>query len=582
MSTYSYFSRSELTRALWSFRHEFLVVGLFSLIANVLMLVPTVYMLQVYDRVMVSTSQLTLLVVSLITLFLLGVLAFSEWARSRLLIRISVRLEDMLSTRVFNASFESYLNEARAHPAGALGDLLQVRQFLTGQGVFAFFDAPWTPVYIGVLFLIHPWLGVLAIAFALVQAALGWFGQRHIHAPSEVASESLNKAQSFLYSKLRNAEVVEAMGMTGNLLRRWEARYAAYMQKNGIATATQTRIVGWSKFVRYSQQSLALGMGALLVIDGQLTVGAMIASNVLMIRALTPIDQMVSAWRNYAGVRAAFLRLERLLEDYPERDAALKRTAPLGEMQVRNLNAGARGRTEPILKNINAVFSPGTVTAVLGPSGSGKSTLSRVLVGIWPDIHGEVLLDGRPIKDWDRDELGPYIGYLPQDIELFEGTIAENIARFGEIDSEKVIAAARCTGLHEMILRFPYGYDTPVGESGGLLSGGQRQRIALARAVYGNPLMIVLDEPNANLDDAGEDALMKAVHALKNSGKTIVLVTHRPSALSMADRLLVLREGRVEAFGPRDDVLAAMRARLGDRSPAPPRPELTAGQPAPT
>jgi len=547
MHTPSFFERSDLTRALWAFRREFFVVGLFSMVANLLMLTPTLYMLQVYDRVMLSGSDLTLLAVSLICLFLLGVMGTAEWFRSRLLVRVGVAIDQALSTRVFNASFEAYLNQTSAHPSRAFSDLIQVRQFLTGQGVFAFFDAPWTPIYIGVLFLLSPWLGALAILFALVQGFIGWFGHRHTLEPSEAAGKAYGDAQTYFQGKLQNMEVVESMGMTHNLRRQWEKKHATYLEQNDHAQALSHRIAAWSKFIRYSQQSLVLGAGALLVIDGQMTVGAMIASNVLMGRALGPIDQIVSTWRTVASVKAAFLRLERLIEEYPERDPALRRVAPAGSVTLREVVATAEGRIAPILKGISARFEPGTVTAILGPSGSGKSTLARVLVGIWPSVQGEVLLDALPMNSWDRTELGPYLGYLPQDIELFDGTLAENIARFGDVDAERVIAAAQCTGLHEMILRFPKGYDTPIGEAGQLLSGGQRQRIALARAVYGEPCLIVLDEPNANLDDAGEQALMQAIRELKAKGKTIVLITHRPNALGVADRIVLLADGRIQA-----------------------------------
>ena len=312
--------------------------------------------------------------------------------------------------------------------------------------------------------------------------------------------------------------------------------------------------------MRYSQPPLALGTAALLVIDGQLSPGGMIAANVLMTRALAPIDMMVGTWRSFIGARSAFERLEVLLRDYPARDPALSRVAPKGALTLRNVVASAPGRKTPILKGVSTAVEAGTVTVVLGPSGSGKSTLARTMVGIWPDVSGEVLLDGLPIDGWDRTELGPYLGYLPQDIELFEGTIAENIARFGEVESEKVIAAARSAGLHEMILRFPKGYDTPIGEAGGLLSGGQRQRIGLARAVYGDPVLVVLDEPNANLDDVGEQALVRTVQGLKAAGRTVFLITHRPGILAVADRILILRDGLVQADGPRDEVLAALRA----------------------
>ena len=560
MSKPSFFQRSELTQVLWSFRREFITVGIFSMVANVLMLSPTLYMLQVYDRVMVSQSELTLLAMSLITLFLFGIMAFAEWMRSRLLVRTGVQLDTALGTRVFNASFESYLGQSSSGPARAFNDLIQIRQFITGNGIFAFFDAPWAPIYIAVLFFLHPMLGWLSIGFALVQMALAWFGHRRMVEPSEEAAKATSESSAYLQSKLRNAEVLESMGMVHNLHPHWADRHQKALALQSHAQSLTHRNTAWSKFIRYSQQSLALGAGALLVIDGQISPGAMIAANVLMTRALAPIDMMVGTWRAFIAARSAFDRLETLLRDYPERDAALSRVAPKGALTLRNVVASAPGRKTPILKGVSTSVAAGTVTVVLGPSGSGKSTLARTMVGIWPDVSGEVLLDGLPIESWDRTELGPYLGYLPQDIELFEGSIAENIARFGKVDSDKVIAAARSAGLHDMILRFPKGYDTPIGEAGGLLSGGQRQRIGLARAIYGDPVLVVLDEPNANLDDVGEAALVRTVQGLKEAGRTVLLVTHRPGILAVADRLLILRDGQVQADGPRDQVLAAMRA----------------------
>ena len=560
MTTPGFFERSELTRALWVFRREFVVVGVFSMVANVLMLSPTLYMLQVFDRVMVSRSELTLLAMSLITLFLFGVMAFAEWMRSRVLVRAGVQLDGLLGTRVFNASFEANLAPSGVSPARSFGDLIQIRQFLTGNGILAFFDTPWTPVYMAVLFILHPMLGWLALFFAAVQGALAWFGHRSTVAPAEEASKASSEASMYLQGKLRNAEVLEPMGMVHNLRPRWAQRHDQAQQLQGRAQALTHRITAWSKFIRYAQQSLALGAGALLVIDGQLSPGGMIAANVLMTRALAPIDMLVGTWRGFIGARGAFGRLEALLAAHPERDPALSRVAPQGAITLREVVAVAPGRAEPILKGVNLAVAPGTVTVVLGPSGSGKSTLARCMVGIWPGVSGEVLLDGLPISGWDRNELGPYLGYLPQDIELFEGSIAENIARFGEVSSEKVIAAARSAGLHEMILRFPKGYDTPIGEAGNLLSGGQRQRIGLARAVYGDPVLVVLDEPNANLDDVGEAALVRTVQELKAKGRTVFLITHRPGIVAVADRLLILRNGMVQTEGPRDEVLASMRA----------------------
>jgi ATP-binding cassette subfamily C exporter for protease/lipase len=553
------FNRNELTRTLWDFRYEFMVAGLFSMIANLLMLAPTLYMLQVYDRVLVSQNTGTLLVVSIITLFFLVVLSFSEWARSKLLVRSGIRMDQMLSRKLFHASYEAHLNPAVSNPTRAFADLTELRQFLTGNGIFAFFDAPWAPIYIAVLFLLHPWLGVMALGFAAVQSVLAWWGSQATKPAQAQASKSQLEVSGYLQSKFRNAEVIESMGMLKHLYRRWAERNAKAMGANLNAQDVASRVTAWSKFVRYTQQSLSLGGGALLVIHGELSPGGMIAANVLMSRALAPIDLMVGTWSGFLNAREAFTRLSELLEAHPMRDISAMGMAPKGDVVLKDVVASAPGRDTPILQGVSAIMPPGTVTVVLGASGSGKSTLARVLLGIWPHSSGQVLLDGQGIGKWNRMELGPHIGYLPQDIELFDGTIAENIARSGEVESEKVIEAAEAAGLHTMILRFPKGYDTPMGEAGGLLSGGQRQRIGLARAMYGMPALVVLDEPNANLDDEGENALVRAVQGLKAQGKTVVLISHRPGIVSVADRLLILQNGTVQASGPRDGVLAALQ-----------------------
>lgn len=562
--------RGELSAVLWSLRREFAIVGVFSFVANALMLMPTIYMLQVYDRVLMSRSETTLLVVSLITLFLFGVMAFSERMRSRVLVHTGLHLDAVLSSRVFQSSFDAWLRQAGSGSSRAFGDLLQVRQFLTGNGVFAFFDVPWFPIYIAALFFMHPLLGWMGIGFSCVQAALAWFGHRRTVIPAEAASQSTSETGAYLQGKLRNVEVLESMGMVHSLRAHWQRRHERALALQSASQSLGHRINAVSKFIRYSQSSLALGAGGLLVLEGHLSPGGMIASNILMSRALAPIDLLVNTWRPFLSARSAFRRLERLLHENPVRDPNLRRVAPQGALTLTDVTAIVPGRAAPILDAVSMQVQPGSVTVVLGPSGSGKSTLARTILGIWPDVSGEVLLDGLPVSSWDRADLGPHVGYLPQDIELFEGTIAENIARFGKLESEKVIAAARAAGLHEMILRFPKGYDTPVGEAGGLLSGGQRQRVGLARAIYGDPVLVVLDEPNANLDDMGEQALLRAVKQLRDAHRTVVLITHRPGIVAVADHLLLLRDGRVQAFGARDAVLASLQP---PARPTPPPPD---------
>ncbi|MEI7789001.1 MAG: type I secretion system permease/ATPase [Chlorobiaceae bacterium] len=553
-----FFDRSALTRKLWTFRKEFLWVGIFSMIANVLMLTPTLYMLQVYGRVMKSGSELTLLMVTLFLVFFYGVMAFAEWLRSRLLVRIGVRLDEELNSQVFNSSFEAYLNRTRHNVNEAFSDLTNIRQFLTANGVIAFFDTPWTPIYIAVIFLLNPFLGWLSILFAVLQVGLTMQSHRITTREIESATESGNDSYRFVQSKLRNIEPVHAMGMVGNFRDRWFRLHDVSLAKAESSMERQHRQQAVAKFVRYTMQSLTLGAGALMVIEGKMSAGSMIAANVLMSKALQPLDLVVATWKPFVQARTAFRRLEKLLEEFPERQPGAKHQDPLGEIRLEALSATVEGREQPILQDINVVFPAGRVVVVVGPSGSGKSTLARCLVGIWPERDGKVLIDGEPIESWDRIELGPHLGYLPQDIELFDGSIAENIARFGDLDSQKVIEAAQRTGIHDMVLRFPHGYDTQIGEAGGILSGGQRQRLGLARAMYGNPEIVVLDEPNANLDDAGERSLLEAVADLRRSNKTVILITHRPSILGAADLLVVMRDGRILHCGPRNDVLAAL------------------------
>ena len=534
-------------------------VGIFSLIANVLMLTPTIYMLQVYGRVMKSGSELTLLMVTLFLVFFYGIMAFAEWIRSRLLVRVGVRLDEALNSLVFNASFKAYLNRGKHNVTEAFSDLTNIRQFLTANGMIAFFDTPWTPIYIAVIFLLSPFLGWLSILFAVIQLGLTWQSHRLSTKEIQSAAEAGNDSYRYVQSKLRNIEPVHAMGMEGNLQERWFRLHDTSLAKAEQSLDRQHRQQSFGKFVRYTMQSLTLGAGALMVIEGKMAAGSMIAANVLMSKALQPLDLVVATWKPFVQSKTAFGRLEKLLEDFPERHPGTKHQDPLGEVRLEALTASVEGRDTPILHELNAVFPAGRVTVVVGPSGSGKSTLARCVVGVWPKREGRLLIDGEPIESWDRTELGPHIGYLPQDIELFDGTIAENIARFAEVDSEKVIEAAKRTGIHEMILHFPHGYDTQIGEAGGMLSGGQRQRLGLARAMYGNPAILVLDEPNANLDDAGERSLLEAVVNLRNSGKTVILITHRPNVLGAADLLVVMQGGRIVHCGPRDEVLAAMR-----------------------
>jgi ATP-binding cassette subfamily C exporter for protease/lipase len=549
MSFISSLGQSELGRSLLSFKREFIWVGVFSFFANLLMLAPTLYMLQVFDRVMLSQNEFTLISLTLITTFFFGVMAFSEWVRSRLLVRAGVRFDEFLNSRVFKATFDSQLNQAASNPIQSFTDLTNLRQFLTGNGIFAIFDTPWTPVYIVVLYLMHPILGWSAVFFTILLGFMAWYSNKLTRLSNERANEASMKTSTYLMGKLRHSETVEALGMMNPLRAHWGAMYKDQFDQSLDASHLQHQIQGFIKFVQYSQQSLILGLGAWLAMRGDISVGAMVASNALVSNALRPISILVSTWKQFADAKSSYQRLEVLMERHPEREASFVGRDVSAQITLDNLVATAPGRKAPILKGLNAHFRAGEVVAIVGPSGAGKSTLARCMIGIWPDVTGKVLMDGKSIESWSRDDLGPHIGYLPQDIELFEGTIAENIGRFGQIDSFKVIEAAQQTGIHDMILRFPKGYDTPMGEAGGMLSGGQRQRVGLARAIYANPELIVLDEPNANLDDVGEAALIRTVQELRNRHCTVFMVVHQRNLLSVADRVLVMEDGVIKQFG---------------------------------
>lgn len=544
--------------SLLSLRKELFWVGLFSMIVNVLMLTPTIYLLQLYDRVFMSHSELTLLVVTILMILFYAVMAVVEWLRSRLLIRGGVRLDEALNRLVFDASYENSLKSAVPGQAGQLNDLATIRQFFTGTGIFAFFDIPWTPIYIAVIFLLSPLIGWISILFAAVQLLVAWLSHRATVRDIELAAETDNKSSAFLEGKLRNIEAAHSMGMIAGLRERW-LQYHEHAVEAGVRMHyRQHRQLAISKFLRYCMQSLTLGAGALLVIEGKMSPGGMIAANVMMSKALQPLDLAIVIWKPFIHAFDAFRRLDLLLKLHPQRPDQPSQPLPEGDVRIAGLIATVKGRQERILHGLDASVPRGSVVAIVGPSGSGKSTLARCLVGAWPEVKGTVLYDEKPIGTWSREEIGPRIGYLPQDIELFEGSVVENIARFGKIDAAAVIDAAQRTGIHEMLLRFPKGYNTRIGESGGVLSAGQRQRLALARALYGDPSVIVLDEPNANLDDAGEHSLAQAILDLKSRGRTVFLVTHRMNILSVVDRLLVLKEGRIAHFGLRDVVLDAM------------------------
>ncbi|HIC99765.1 MAG TPA: type I secretion system permease/ATPase [Piscirickettsiaceae bacterium] len=549
---------SELGDLLRYLRRYFYGVGAFSFVINLLMLVPAIYMLQVYDRVLTSRNENTLFVLTALVVGLFVLMGLLEFIRSRVLVRVGAIMEHRINERVFDAAFEATLRKGVGNARQALSDLTQLRQFLTGNGPFAFFDVPWIPIYIGVIFLLHPLVGWFAVGATLVLLALAVINELTTRKPLQQANQQANQAVNFAHNNLANAEVIEAMGMQPNLRKKWREKHMKHLALQATASDRAGLITATTKVTRIMVQSLVLGLGAWLVLQDEMTAGGMIAGSILLGRALAPVEQLIANWKGFVTARGAYQRLNELLASFPRRQTHLSLPAPKGHVQVENVVAIPPGGQTPVLKGVNFVIEPGTIVGMIGPSASGKSTLARLLVGVWPPAAGKVRLDGADLFQWDKSEVGPYIGYLPQDIELFEGTIAENIARFGDLDSEKIIQAAKRAGVHEMILRFPKGYETPIGPGGANLSGGQRQRIALARAMYGDARLLVLDEPNANLDEAGEAALIQALRTLKQEGRTVVVITHKMNLLNGVDNLMVLRDGMMQAYGPKEQILAQM------------------------
>lgn len=547
---------SDLQQALQLCRHSFYAAAGFSMFINMLMLVPSIYMLQVYDRVVTTGSHITLTMLTLVMAFLFIIMGSLEWVRSQILIRVGAKIDVLLNKRLFDAVFrQTLLSGNKSGSAQPLSDLLNLRQFLTGPGLFAFFDAPWMPIYLALLFIFHPAFGFFAVFNSIVLSILTGLTEKTTKPELNKANRAAIEANQYVTKNLRNAEIVESMGMLSNIRQRWISKNNEVLSLQATASAKASVLSNASKVFRMLSQSLALGLGALLVLEQEISPGLMIAGSILMGRALAPIDQMTSLWKGFVAAREAYDRLNQLLLQIPARPDTMSLPAPKGNLRAEATVVVPPGTTVPVIKGISFELQAGALLAVVGPSAAGKSTLARALLGIWAPRSGAIRLDGADISTWDREELGPYIGYLPQDIELFDGTVSENIARFGEVDPVKVVKAAQEAGVHDMILRLPNGYDTVIGGLGGVLSGGQMQRIGLARALYGDPVFVVLDEPNSNLDDQGEAALQQAMINLKSRGATVVVISHRMNILTLMDGIMLLKEGTIAMMGPRQEVL---------------------------
>ena len=552
---------SELALAFEPLRPVLMRAAGFSMVISLLALSPTVYMLEVYDRVVNARSGMTLTMLTLMVVLAYAVMEVLEKVRGAMMRAAGVQLDQKLSERVYNAMFQGFL---RRHVTGGmqvLNDLKLVREFLYNPALLAVMEAPVALVALALIFAINPLLGWSAVVGAIAQMGVAYMNERATRKPLNEANRSAVGAQQFAEASLRNAHVMESMGMLDAVHARWQKRQREFLSHQAQASEGAGLWTAMSKLIQQLMGSLLLGLGAWLLLGNALNGGGsmMIFGSVLGGRVLAPLGQVVAQWNAVVNVRSAWARLEALLAQLPEKPQAMPLPAPKGFLTVEALIAGAPGQQVPIVRGVQFAAQPGEVVAVIGPSASGKTTLAKLLVGLWPAISGKVRLDGADVHAWDKAELGPYLGYLPQGVELLDGTLAENIARFGDVDMVQVEAAARLVGLHDLIMSMPQGYNSPIGRDGTMLSGGQRQRVGLARALYGKPVFVVLDEPNSSLDEAGDAALANAIAALKQLGTTFVVMTHRSSILGVADKILLMREGAQQAFGPRDEVLAALQ-----------------------
>jgi ATP-binding cassette subfamily C protein len=553
------FKQSDELRSIFhGCRRYFATALIFSLAINLLYLAAPLYMLQLYDRVISSASYVTLAMLTVVLIFALIALASLDLTRTRVLMRAGMRLDRLMAGRVLTATVESSTKGAPP-TSQTLRDFDSFRQFVTGSGINAIFDLPWAPIYIFVIFLLHPLLGAFALASAIILIALAIFGQWRVRGPLGEANVQAARNYAFTDMSLRNAEVVRAMGMMPGLLQRWDRDRGQARERQVIANQRAAHNASIVRFLRMSMQSLILGLGAYLVIDRLATVGVMFAASILLGRALQPVEQMVGGWRNMLSARNAFYRIKALLTAFPVADPTLALPQPAGRLSVEGLLYGIPGNQSPILRGVSFRLEAGETLGIIGPSGAGKSTLARQIIGVLAPSTGVVRLDGADVSTWRRETLGRHLGYLPQDIELFADTVAVNISRFcPDGEDGDVVEAAKLAGVHEMILRLPKGYETNVGADGAVLSGGTRQRIGLARAVYGKPSFVVLDEPSSNLDGDGDASLLRCVTELKAQGTTVVIISHRPQTLNIVDKLLVMRDGTVEMFGPRNEVIGKL------------------------
>jgi PrtD family type I secretion system ABC transporter len=553
---------SELREALAACWHAFIGVGLMSGLINILYLTGSFYMLEIYDRVLPSRSVPTLVALSVLALTLFAFQGVLDLIRSRILVRVAASLDERLSGRVYDMVVQLPLRSKTAGDGLApLRDLDQIRSFLVTTGPLALFDLPWMPIYILICFLFHPWIGIAALVGAVILTSLTLMSEIMTRRPSRMAMGHVGARNSLAEAGRRNAEVLLAMGMAPRMGKIWGEANAKYLQSQQRTSDVAGGLGAVSKVLRFALQSGVLGLGAYLVIHQQATAGIIIASSIIVARALAPVELAIANWRGFVSARQSWRRLSDLLAASDSGPEPMALPAPKANLVVENVVGVPPGVQRVVVQDISVTLKAGQGLGIIGPSASGKSSLARLIVGVWTPARGKVRIDGAALDQWSPAELGKHVGYLPQDVELFAGTVAQNIARFEpDAASEAIIAASQAAGVHDMIVRLPEGYDTQIGESGAVLSAGQRQRIALARALYRDPFLIVLDEPNSNLDSDGDKALTQAIMRARARGAIVVVVAHRPSALAGVDQVLAMVNGRAHALGPRDEVLAKLFA----------------------
>jgi PrtD family type I secretion system ABC transporter len=544
----------------------FIGAGIFSFAINMLLLAPTLFMLQVSDRVMTTGNKETLVLLFLIYVVAIAVQAALDYLRSKVLIRAGLRIDRRISLRIMAILFERATRVRVRDRSEAIRALDGFRQFITGAGIHALFDLPWVVIYLGILFIIHPLLGGVSVLFMIFQIMITVATEVLTNGRIVQAGEARNRSYTLAEAALRNAEVVLGMGMIRGILSPWMSNRREMLNNHAIASDRNAWLTSLSRMLRLMVQSLLLAIGSYLAIDRDITPGEMFAGMLLIGRATQPLDQILSIWRSMIGAREAYRNLDAVLSSPPPRDTVTVLPKPTGRLLVDRLVYTPQGSNRQILSGVSFDIEPGTCLGVIGPTAAGKSTLVRLLVGVFPPSDGTVRLDGADVFTWDRDDFGRYVGYLPQDIELFAGTVAQNIARFSDADSDDIIAAAQLAGAHDMILKLPQGYETSIGEDGSTLSGGQRQQVALARAVFGSPCFVVLDEPNANLDTEGDAALGKCLANLKARNVTVVIVSHRLNVLQSVDKVLYLQQGQIRQMMTREELLKQMAG--GQTSPA--------------